>query len=131
MMFGKFMRALAFAVVIGMPTLAQAQQLIASYVALLSAADHFNSNGQRLTSAAAIVRQDRANFHRFGIRDPQDEDDAFFADEGNRAALEQMLERGRAEPGVIARIVNGTPLIRVEIYRAASGPFIAVTLISN
>jgi hypothetical protein len=39
-----------------------------------------------------------------------------------------MLERGRAEPGVIARIVNGTPLIRVEIYRGASGPFIKVTL---
>jgi hypothetical protein len=128
-MFGKFMRALAFAVAIGAPTLAQAQQLIGSYVALLSAADHFNSNGQRLTSAAAIIRQDRANFHRFGIKDPQDEDDAFFADEGNRAALEQMLERGRAEPGVIARIVNGTPLIRVDIHRAASGPFITVTLI--
>lgn len=130
MMFGKFMRALAFAVAIGAPTLAQAQQLIGSYVALLSAADHFNSNGQRLTSAAAIIRQDRANFHRFGVRDPQDEGDAFFADEGNRAALEQMLERGRADPGV-ARIVNGTPLIRVEIYRAASGPFITVTLIGN
>ena len=42
-----------------------------------------------------------------------------------------MLERGRAEPGVIARIVNGTPLIRVEIYRAASGPFIRVTLIDK
>jgi hypothetical protein len=131
MMFGKFMRALAFAVAIGTPTLAQAQQLIGSYVALLSEADPFNSNGQRLMSAAAIIRQDRANFHRFGIRDPQDEDDAFFADEGNRAALKQMLERGRAEPGVIARIVNGTPLIRVEIYRAASGPFIRVTLIDK
>jgi hypothetical protein len=121
MMFAKFVRALAIGIAIGIaiglaigaPTLAQAQQLIGSYVALLSEADHFNSSGQRLSSAAAIIRQDRANFHRFGIKDPQDEGDAFFADEGNRAALEQMLERGRAEPGVIARIVNGTPLIRV------------------
>jgi hypothetical protein len=120
-MFAKFIRALAIGIAIGAPTLAQAQQF-GSYVALLSEADHFNSSGQRLTSAAAIIRQDRANFHRFGIKDPQDEGDAFFADEGNRAALEQMLERGRAEPGVIARIVNGTPLIRVEIYRGASGP---------
>jgi hypothetical protein len=112
-----------------MPIVAQAQQLIGSYVALLSEADHFNSNGQRLTSAAAIIRQDRANFHRFGIKDPQDEDDAFFADEANRAALEQMLERGRADPGVIARIVNSTVLIRVDIYRDASGPFIRVTLL--
>ena len=139
MIFGTFIRALAIAMAIvlaailaiGAPPSAQAQQLIGSYVALLSEADHFNSSGQRLTSAAAIIRQDRANFHRFGIKDPQDEGDAFFADEGNRAALEQMLERGRAEPGVIARIVNGTPLIRVEIYRGASGPFIKVTLIDK
>jgi hypothetical protein len=112
-----------------MPIVAQAQQLIGSYVALLSEADHFNSNGQRLTSAAAIIRQDRANFHRFGIKDPQDEDDAFFADEANRAALEQMLERGRADLGVISRIVNSTVLIRVDIYRDASGLFIRVTLL--
>src|SRR6202041_1383795 len=109
-----FILALAIATATCMPIIAQAQQLIGSYVALLGEADHFNSNGQRLTSAA-IIRQDRANFHRFGIKDPQDEDDAFFADEANRAALEQMLERGRADPGVIARIVNSTVLIRVDI----------------
>ena len=124
-----FILALAIATATCMPIIAQAQQLIGSYVALLSEADHFNSNGQRLTSAAAIIRQDRANFHRFGIKDPQDEDDAFFADEANRAALEQMLERGRADPGVISRIVNSTVLIRVDIYRDASGPFIRVTLL--
>ena len=56
------------------------QQLLESYVALLSERDHFNSSGQRLTTAAAIIRQDRANFHRFGLRDPGDEDDTFFAD---------------------------------------------------
>jgi hypothetical protein len=124
-----FILALAIATATCMPIVAQAQQLIGSYVALLSEADHFNSNGQRLTSAAAIIRQDRANFHRFGIKDPQDEDDAFFADEANRAALEQMLERGDADPGVISRIVNSTVLIRVDIYRDASGPFIRVTLL--
>jgi hypothetical protein len=109
----------------------QAQQLLESYVAELSERDHFNSAGQRLTTAAAIIRQDRANFHRFGLRDPGDEDDKFFADEGNRAALERLLERGRAEPGVISRIVNGTPLVRVEVWQANAGPFIVVTLINS
>ena len=79
-------KRLIFAFVISMsayvPTVSHAQQLIGSYVALLSEADHFNSKGQRLTSAAAIIRQDRANFHRYGIKDPQDEGDTFFADEG-------------------------------------------------
>jgi S1-C subfamily serine protease len=130
-MLKKVIVALTIAVVAWMPTLTWAQQLIGSYVALLSEADHFNSNGQRLTSAAAIIRQDRANFHRFKIRDPQDQDDPFFADERNRAALEQMLERGRADPSVISRIVNGTVLVRVDIYRNSSGPFIQVTLLDQ
>jgi hypothetical protein len=120
----------AIAITAFAPSMAQAQQVIASYVARLSAADHFNSNGERLTSAAAIIRQDRANFHRFGVRDPEDESDPFFADQDNRAALEQMLERGRAAPGVIDRVVNGTPLVRVEVHRSSSGPFIVVTLIN-
>jgi YARHG domain len=106
-----------------------ARQLLESYTALLSERDHFNSTGQRLTTAAAIIRQDRANFHRFGLRDPADEDDAFFADEGNRAALERLLEHGRAEPGVISRIVNSTPLLRVEVWQSSAGPFVVVTLI--
>jgi hypothetical protein len=121
---------LAIAIAACAPSVAEAQQVIASYVARLSAADHFNSNGERLASAAAIIRQDRANFHRFGIRDPEDESDPFFADQDNRAALEQMLERGRAAPGVIDRVVNGTPLVRVEVHRSGSGPFIVVTLIN-
>jgi len=106
-----------------------AQQLLEGYVAQLSERDHFNSNGQRLTTAAAIIRQDRANFHRFGLRDAADEDDKFFADEGNRAALERLLEHGRADPGVILRIVNGTPLVRVEVWQGNAGPFVVVTLI--
>jgi hypothetical protein len=112
-------------------TPSHAQQLIETYVALLSEADHFNSSGQRLTSAAAIIRQDRANYHRFGVRDPEDEDDALFADEQNRQALERMLERGHADPGVLSRIVNGTVLVRVNVYRSSSGPFVQVTVLNN
>jgi hypothetical protein len=111
------------------PHPSQAQQLIESYQAFLSERDHFNSNGQRLTSAAAIIRQDRANFHRFGTGDPGDEDDSFFGDMGNRAALESMLERGRAAPGVISRIVNSTPLIRVDVWRGPYGPYVTVTIL--
>jgi hypothetical protein len=41
--------------------------------------------------------------------------------------MEQMLENGRATPDAVYRIVNGTPLIRVDIY--ATG--INVTVISD
>src|ERR1700675_4079447 len=89
-------------------------QLVESYSARLSPRDHFNSNGERLRSAAAIIRQDRANFHRFGIRDPADQSDVFFTDVNNRAELEALIERGTSEPHVINRIVNGTPMVRVD-----------------
>jgi hypothetical protein len=113
------------------PLPSQAQQLVESYQAYLSQQDHFNSNGQRLTSAAAIIRQDRANFHRYGIRDPGDEDDNFFGDMGNRNALESMLERGRSTSGVISQIVYGTPLIRVEVWRGPYGPYVTVTILAT
>jgi hypothetical protein len=112
------------------PTPIPGSDLLESYVAFLSEADHFNSQGQRLTSAAAIIRQDRANFHQFGRGDPQDEGDGFFADEDNRQALETMLDRGRAAPGVVSSIVNGTATIRVDVYRGAAGPFINVTVLN-
>lgn len=130
-MLHRFILVAAFAVLAFAPTPGRAQELVESYVALLSEADHFNSSGQRLTSAAAIIRQDRANYHRFGIRDPQDQSDTLFADERNRQALEQMLERGHAQPGVIARIVNGVALVRVDVYRGANGPFVNVTVLDN
>lgn len=108
---------------------AQAQVLIESYTALLSEADHFNSSGMRLTTAAAIIRQDRANFHRFGLRDRIDDSDRYFADAGNRATLERLLERGQASPYVINRIVQTVVTIRVDIYRWRDGDFIRVTLL--
>jgi len=100
---------------------------IESYTARLSPRDHYDSNGVRLTSAAAIIRQDRANFYVYGMRDSEDEPDSFFSDKSNRARLEQMLENGRATRDALYKVVNGTPLIRVDIY--ANG--INVTVLSE
>ncbi|MBV9489074.1 MAG: hypothetical protein JO069_05025 [Verrucomicrobia bacterium] len=102
-------------------------ELVESYVARLSARDHFNSNGERLQSPAAIIRQDRANFYVFGYRDPEDEPDRFFSSKENRAYLERLLERGRTTPGARRIIVNGTPLVRVDVYEN----FVTVTVISD
>jgi hypothetical protein len=107
---------------------AQACQLREEYLARLGPRDHFNSKGVRLTSAAAIIRQDRANFHQFGIRDPEDGGDRFFASLENRARLERMLELGSATPGAISAIVNDTPLIIVRICAGPRGDFIDVLI---
>ena len=89
---------------------------IESYNARLSAQDHYNSSGQRLTNVAAIIRQDRAYYHRFGRGDPEDQGDRFFASASNRARLESLIARGQIARGAAAAIINGTPLIHVDIY---------------
>lgn len=106
-----------------------AQQLIESYKAELSEADHFSSAGTRLTTAAAIIRQDRANFHRFSLRDRFDQDDLFFADQANREILERLIEGGTSEPDALIRIIHGTPKVRVDTYRGPYGPYVNVTII--
>lgn len=98
-----------------------------TYTARLSPADHYNSSGVRLHSAAAIIRQDRANYYVYGVRDSEDEPDSFFSIKRNRERMEQMLENGRATPDAVYRIVNGTPLIRVDIYSTG----INVTVVSD
>ena len=97
-----------------------------SYIARLGPADHFNSNGERLASAAAIIRQDRANYHQFGKADPEDQGDDFFASKENRAKLERMIENGQSAPGAIAEVVNGTPLVEVIVCRGSQGDYINV-----
>ena len=102
---------LAGGLVVLAPGRAAAQQLLDSYSAWLSPRDHFNSRGQRLTSAAAIIRQDRANLHRFGRADPQDQWDGFVHDEGNRAVLERWIAAGELSPNDARAIVGGNSMV--------------------
>ncbi len=90
-------------------------EILMGYTAYLSDADHFNSNGERLTEYWQIIRQDRANFHRFGIQDAEDEwDDAFSTVDG-RAALEQLLMAFPLDEATAAMIVEQPVLIHVDV----------------
>ncbi|MDF0599890.1 hypothetical protein P1J78_04005 [Psychromarinibacter sp. C21-152] len=108
--------ALALAALLALPGAVQAQQLLESYTAYLSAHDHYNSRGVRLTAYWQVIRQDRANFHRFGTGDPQDEWDRFFGSMQNRAVMEQMILNGTVEPGVASYIVNNEVMVQVDVY---------------
>ncbi|MGB8291081.1 MULTISPECIES: hypothetical protein [Rhizobium] len=90
--------------------------LVESYRAYIGEADLFNSNGARLTQPWQIIRQDRANFHQYGVRDRDDETDSFFADPVNRQALEQMLRNGTMTRDAANMIVRGNVWIDVDIY---------------
>ncbi|SLN51479.1 hypothetical protein [Roseisalinus antarcticus] len=106
-----------------------AQPLIGSYVAYIGAADLYNSNGVRLTEPWQVLRQDRANFHRFGVAQAGDEWDPFFGSIDNRAAMERMIMNGSTNPQARANLLNGGATVFVRIYGQGSvGTRIDVTV---
>ncbi|MBV6657935.1 MAG: hypothetical protein KI785_09225 [Devosiaceae bacterium] len=96
-------------------------RLLESYTARLSAADHRTSEGVRHDTAAGVLRQDRANVHRFDAADEEDEVDSFFTDAQTRARFERLVARGLIRPDVRRAIINGTPLVRVTVYPTRVG----------
>lgn len=108
---------------------AAAQDLVGSYVAYIGSDDLYNSRGSRLTEPWQILRQDRANFHRFGISQRGDEWDAFFGDIDNRAIMERMVMRGSIDPRAARDIVQGGATVVVNIYGYGSrGEYVRVTV---
>lgn len=120
-------RILAAIFALGLATPLAAQQLIGQYTAYIANDDLYNSSGARLTEPWQILRQDRANFHRFGIRQPGDDWDPLFGDIDNRAAMERMVMNGRMDPVARRNIVNGGAVVQVFIYgRNGVGTYVEV-----
>lgn len=93
-----------------------ADTLIGQYTAFIGNDDLHNSSGARLTEPWQILRQDRANFHRFGITQPGDEWDPFFSDIDNRAAMERMVMNGSINPIAARNLLDGGAMVVVRIY---------------
>jgi hypothetical protein len=112
------LKPFAATVLLGFLTLpAMADTFLGSYVARISQDDHFASDGYPLDSAAQMVRQDRANWHRFGQGDREDESDRWFKTTQQRSRLQKMLEqRGAMDAATRRAITNGRPLIQVDVY---------------
>ncbi|MFD1511567.1 hypothetical protein [Lacimonas salitolerans] len=90
-----FSRILAVVAVTGLGGAgAMAQETIGSYYAALGPQDYVNSKGARLRDFGAILQQDRANYHRFNRRDPQDQGDPFFGDAQRRAMIPALFAAG-------------------------------------
>ena len=97
--------------------IASADDYLGSYMARISNRDHVASDGYPLGSAAQMVRQDRANWHKFGSGDAEDQGDDFFGSAAARARLEKMLLRNAAIDRATQRaIVDGQPVVEVEVY---------------
>ena len=74
------------------PQMATAQEyLLGVYGTTIGPRDYYNSSGTRLNNLAALIAQDRANYHRFGIRDQSDENDPVFSDRAMRAQINPSI----------------------------------------
>lgn len=91
---------------------------ITSYYADLDAADMRNSRGVALSDVAAILQQDRANVHRFGIAQEGDEVDRIFADRDMRARIPTLYANGPKVDGVAAWVAGGDSL---RVYVSVCG----------
>jgi hypothetical protein len=97
---------------------AAAQDLLGQYFALIGPEDFYNSSGRFLGDPCAILQQDRANFHRFGIRHDGDQPDPFFADRAARGVLGQSCYLANpAEGYVVDRLRSGqTKYLWIKVY---------------
>lgn len=115
------------------PTIAGAQSWnqIAYYLAYIGPEDMRNSRGQPLGSLAGVLQQDRANFHRFGIRHPGDEGDPVFSNQALRARIPDMLSSGGFRyAGLESMARNGQPFT-VNVFVCGYGMSPSVILLAG
>ncbi|MDA5093605.1 hypothetical protein O2N63_05825 [Aliiroseovarius sp. KMU-50] len=117
------------AVLFGGTQQAHADDLIGAYVAYIGPQDLTNSKGARLREPWQILRQDRANYHRYGISQSGDEWDPFFGSIDNRAVMEKMVMNGKIDPRAARNLVEGGATVFVRIYgRGSLGTSVHVTV---
>lgn len=123
---------LATVVLLGLPGVGQAEQLMVDYYSLLGPMDAYNSRGQPLNDLCAIAQQDRANWHRFHKREASDGGDMFFHTSDRRSMMTGKCQYDRGyyvNPG--QRIRNGTRHFYVYVRVFGSNGYVTRVLISE
>lgn len=104
-------------------------QVIARYTADWSDFDHFNSSGKRLTTAAQVLQQDRANVHKFGKFTAYDSRDGYFTTAARRQQLGSATVTSYCPvpPAAMRKaIVNESAAGQVVFFRAYNGGYVAL-----
>jgi hypothetical protein len=102
---------------------AAAQELIAEYYAWIGPQDMVNSSGERLRDWCAMIQQDRANYHRFGLRDEGDWGDPVFGSREARAAIAGNCQTRPDRDFVPRSLESGTPTyVYVRVYGRGDRP---------
>ncbi len=115
------MRRLAFgtfgAICIAFPVMAE--DFMFSYNTELSSADAYSSSGQPLEGWCSLIQQDRANWHRFGKRDGDDQPDPFFDRPEHRAMIQGKCDvraNSFSDPGAQIRSGNRQFYLTVQVF---------------
>ncbi len=110
------------------PVSGRAEEVISAYRAFIGKADLTNGKGQILRQPWQVLRQDRENFHRFGISQPGDEWDPFFGSIDNRNAMRQLVDEGKIDPAAAKVLANGGGSVAVRVFgRGSLGTSVQVT----
>jgi hypothetical protein len=127
---GRLLWTAAVVACLGLSGAAKAQEIVGSYAAYIGEDDLYNSQGVRLTAPWQVLRQDRANYHKFHIRQRGDEGDPFFSDVNNRAAMEQMVMNGSIDRDAARDLLRGGATVYVTIYgHNGRGDYVNVTVV--
>ncbi|MFM2279028.1 MAG: hypothetical protein RLZZ444_1259 [Pseudomonadota bacterium] len=118
--------AIASALLFQSTQMARADELVDEYNAYIGEDDLYNSNGERLREPWQIIRQDRANYHKFKIRQRGDEGDQFFSSADNRAAAERMIRDGTMTRDARALLLQGDVNINVKVFEGDNGDYLKI-----
>ncbi len=87
---------------------------LGAYNTAITPQDTRSSSGARLSSVAAIIQQDRANYHRFGRADGPDQYDDMFLSAESRALIPRWMS---PVPRPLATAIRrGDAYINVQVY---------------
>ena len=90
-----------------------------TYRTLISPKDHASASKKNRFKAASLrIAQDRANYHRFKLRDELDQDDPRFSDRSQRRWLTKKLTEKGAIPRNVKKAIESSSscLIEVEVW---------------
>ncbi|GIT95785.1 hypothetical protein JANAI62_24080 [Jannaschia pagri] len=104
------------AVLLTLAVPAQAYDQLAYYITTIGPEDLRNSRGVRLSDPAAVVQQDRANYHRFGIRHAGDEGDPVFGSRGMRAMIPGATRVFGAYPAEMSDLIRSGRPFRIGVF---------------
>lgn len=94
-----------------------AQELLGGYFAMLDYQDMRNSKGVVLGDFCAVVQQDRANWHKFGIRQQYDEGDPWFTSLQRRQVISGNCFVAAGSEYIPNAVLRGEPrFVRVQVF---------------